>query len=171
MKKNKERQPAAQTVKKKQIRRNNLTMLGISLGVIIVLNIIGAFLFTRFDLTAEKRYSLSPATRDFLGKVDDVVYFQVYLEGDFPASYKRLRNATREMLDEFRAYNDNIKYKFIDPSEGGDDKKIKKLYQQLMEKGLMPSTINKKSAQGVAQQIVFPAPWFLTKVVNCRCNW
>ncbi len=156
MKKNKERQQAPKTVKKRQIRRNNLMMLGISLGVIVVLNIIGSFLFTRLDLTAEKRYSLSPATREFLQKVDDVVYFQVYLDGEFPANYKRLRNATREMLDEFRAYNDNIQYKFIDPSEGQDDKKIKKLYQQLMEKGLMPMTISKKSAQGIAQQVVFP---------------
>jgi ABC-2 type transport system permease protein len=141
---------------KKKVRKQNLTMLGISLLVLILLNIIGSFVFTRFDLTTEKRYTLSPATRKFLKNIDDVVYFQVYLEGDFPAGFKRLRNSTREMLDEFRAYNDNIQYKFIDPSAGKDKKAINNLYKQLIQKGLEPSEVNSNSGNGVSQQIVFP---------------
>lgn len=147
---------AAEPVKKKLIRRSNLTTLGVSLLVIILLNVIGAYLFTRFDLTTEKRYTLSDATRNFLGEVDDVVYFQVYLEGEFPAGFKRLRNATKEMLDEFRAYNDNIQYKFINPSEGKDNKAIQALYKQLVQKGLEPSEINQSTTDGTSQQIVFP---------------
>jgi len=155
--KNKKASPEAlQPAKKKIIRRANLVMLGLSLAVILLLNIIGSYLYTRFDLTSEKRYTLSDATKAFLENVDDVVYFQVYLEGDFPSGFKRLRNATREMLDEFRAYNDNIQYKFINPSEGKDTKVTQNLYKQLMTKGLQPSEINENNAEGMSQQIIFP---------------
>ncbi len=142
--------------KKKLIKRNNLLTLAFSLLIIILLNIAGNYLFTRFDLTTEKRYTLSPATRDFLSNLDDAVYFQVYLEGEFPAGFKRLRNATREMLDEFRAYNDNIQYKFINPTEGRDNKSAQNLYKQLIEKGLEPSEINQNTAEGMKKQIIFP---------------
>jgi ABC-type uncharacterized transport system involved in gliding motility auxiliary subunit len=50
-------------------------------AIVILLNIIGNFIFHRFDLTAEKRYSLSNATKKLLTDLDDVVYFKVYLEG------------------------------------------------------------------------------------------
>lgn len=156
MKTKKVKTEVVQPAKKKLIRRANLTMLGLSLLVIILLNIIGNYVFTRFDLTSEKRYTLSEATRKFLKEIDDVVYFQVYLEGDFPSGFKRLRNATREMLDEFRAYNDNIQYKFINPSAGKDVKASQNLYKQLMSKGLEPSEINQNTAEGMSQQIVFP---------------
>jgi ABC-2 type transport system permease protein len=142
--------------KKKRIRRNNLMQLGLGLLVIILLNIIGSYIFTRFDLTAEKRYTLSDATKKFLTNLDDVVYFQVYLEGDFPAGFKRLRNSTREMLDEFRAYSDNIQYKFINPSESKDKKHTQDLYKQLVSKGLEPTELNVNSTEGVSQQIIFP---------------
>jgi ABC-2 type transport system permease protein len=142
--------------KKKRIKRNNLFALFLSLLIIILVNVIGNYVFTRFDLTTEKRYTLSDATRKFLKNVDDVVYFQVYLEGDFPASFKRLRNATREMLDEFRAYNDNIQYKFINPSEGKDKKAVQSLYKQLMQKGLEPTELNQNTTEGMSQQVIFP---------------
>ena len=87
----------------------------LGLIVIISLNIIASFYFTRFDLTSEKRYTLSDATKTLIKELDDIVYFKVYLDGDFPAGFKNLRNETKEMLDEFRAYNKNIQYEFINP--------------------------------------------------------
>ena len=108
--------------KKKNIKRNNIIQLGLSLLIIIFINIISAYVFTRFDLTSEKRYSLSPATKKLLTGLNDIVFFKVYLEGDFPAGFKRLHNETKEMLDEFRAYSDNIQYEFIDPSSNKNKK-------------------------------------------------
>ena len=81
--------------KKKDIKRANITRLILSLAIIIVLNIIAAFLFTRFDLTAEKRYSLAPATKQLLKKLDDVVFFKVYLYGELPPGFQRLSNETK----------------------------------------------------------------------------
>ena len=109
---------------------NSFLQLFTGISIIILLNVIGSFVFERFDLTAEKRYSLSPSTKKLLKELDDVIYFKVYLEGEFPAGFKRLRSETREMLDEFRAYaGDNIQYTFINPSQEEDVRKNSEVYE------------------------------------------
>ncbi|MFC2111601.1 gliding motility-associated ABC transporter substrate-binding protein GldG, partial [Bacteroidota bacterium] len=101
-------------------------------------------------------YTLSEATKTLVKELDDIVYFKVYLDGDFPAGFKKLRNETKEMLDEFRAYNKNIQYEFINPS-ASEDKTIRTgLYQQLMGKGLQPTTVQSDKNDVQSQQIIFP---------------
>lgn len=141
----------------KNIRKQDLLQLVYGIVIIVLLNIISSFLFTRFDLTSEKRYSLSPATKKLVKGLDDVVYVKVYLEGEFPAGFKRLRNATKEILDELRAYSgDNIEYEFINPSESSDPKTRTLFYRQLAEKGLQPTSLQSKEKGQSSQQIVFP---------------
>lgn len=142
--------------KRKNIKRNNLIQLAFGLIIIILLNVIGYYVFTRFDLTAEKRYSLSEPTKQMLEKLDDIVYFQIYLEGEFPAGFKRLQRETREMLDQFRAYSENIQYEFINPSASTDPKERNDVYQLLMERGLSPTDLQVKTNDGSSQQIIFP---------------
>ena len=142
--------------KKRDIKRNNIVQLAMWLLIIVLLNVIGSFLYTRLDLTSERRYSLSDATKKMLRGLDDVVYFKVYLEGDFPAGFKRLRNETREMLNEFRAYSDNIQYEFIDPSGNPDKRERNNLYQQLITAGLNPTDLQVKTNDGNSQQVIFP---------------
>jgi ABC-2 type transport system permease protein len=142
--------------KQRNMKRNSLVQLLLGILIILLVNIIGSYVFTRFDLTSEKRYSLSPATKDLLKKIDDIVYFKVYLEGDFPAGFKRLRNSTKEMLDEFRAYNKNIQYEFINPSLSNDQKERNDTYQLLAEKGLQPTDLQVSTKGGKAQQVIFP---------------
>jgi ABC-2 type transport system permease protein len=142
--------------KQKKIQRSNLIQLGFALVILLLINIISYYVFTRFDLTTEKRYTLSKSTKTYLKSVDDVIYFKVFLDGDFPADYKRLRMETKEMLDEFRAYNDNIQYKFINPFEGTDKKKIKDTQQQLIQKGLLPTYKQVNKEGGVSEQVIFP---------------
>ena len=121
-----------------------------------MINIIGLRFFTRFDLTSEKRYSLSNETKNLLKNIDDIVYFKVYLEGEFPAGFKRLRRETKELLDEFRAYNKNIHYEFIDPSESEDVDERNATYQLLMQQGLKPTNLQVKTKTGMDQQVIFP---------------
>lgn len=142
--------------KKRNIKHNNITQLFLAVIILVLVNIIGSFVFTRFDLTSEKRYTLSNQTKKMLRNLDDIVYFQVYLEGEFPAGFKRLQKATREMLDQFRAYSDNIQYEFINPSEGDDMRERQAVYQRLMERGLSPTDLQVKTNDGSSQQIIFP---------------
>lgn len=141
---------------KKGVKRNSITQFMLCFAIIIFLNIIGSFVFTRVDLTSEKRYTLSDATKKLIKNLDDIVYFKIYLDGDFPAGFKRLRNETREMLNQFRAYSDYIQYEFINPSGGSDKKQIKDIYQQLVSKGLQPTNLQIKNTEGSSQQIIFP---------------
>ncbi len=142
--------------RKTNIKRNNIIQILYGMIIIVLLNIIGSFIYTRFDLTAEKRYSLSPATKTLLKKLDDIVYFKIYLDGDFPAGFKRLSNSTKEMLDEFRAYNSNIQYEFINPNAIVDKKQRNDMYKLLVEKGIQPTNLQIKQKGGSAQQIIFP---------------
>ena len=142
--------------KKRNIKRNNIIQLLLALLIIVLVNIIGSFVFTRFDLTSEKRYTLSDQTKKMLRNLDDIVFFQVYLEGEFPAGFKRLQKETREMLDQFRAYSDNIQYEFINPSKGDDMRERQAVYQRLVERGLSPTDLQVKTNDGSSQQIIFP---------------
>ena len=140
--------------KRKNLKKNQIVSFLVTVVIVVVLNVIGSFVFTRFDLTSEKRYTLSPTTKDILNGLDDYVYFKVYLEGDFPAGFKKLRRETKEMLDEFRAYSKFIDYEFINPSESGDESEIRETYNQLYRSGLNPTDLNIKNSDGSSKQMV-----------------
>ena len=142
--------------KKRNIKRSNIGWLLLGVAAILLLNIISSFVFTRFDLTAEKRYSLSPATRDLLKKTDDIVFFKVYLEGDLPPGFRRLANETREMLDEFRAYNSDIQFEFVNPSDNPKASERNDVYKQLVEQGLQPTDLRLNQKGEARQLIIFP---------------
>ena len=137
-------------------KRRDLINLVLVLSIIVLVNFISSFVFHRFDLTEEKRYTLSPVTKQLLTKLDDAVYFKIYLEGDFPAGFVRLRNETKEMLDEFRAYSHNIEYEFINPTANPDKKQQDALFKQLYEKGIQPTNLESNEENGVKQQYIFP---------------
>jgi ABC-2 type transport system permease protein len=148
----------------KSSKRNSILQLVVAMVILVLLNLLGSFVFHRFDLTSEKRYSLSPATKDLLKTVDDVILVKVYLEGEFPAGFKRLRNETKEMLDEFRAYaGENLQYEFINPSESPDEKIRNEVYQHLFKEGLQPTNLTVKEESGKSQQVIFPGAIFSYK--------
>ena len=93
----------------KNIRRQNILGIIAVVLVLVFTNVISSYIFTRFDLTSEKRYTLSDSTKKMLKELDEQVLFRVYLEGDeLPAEYRRFRNDIKNMLDQFRAYSKNV---------------------------------------------------------------
>ena len=59
-------------------------LIFVSASVVLLLaNMALSGSFTRWDLTEERRYSLSPATVDLIQELDDRVLVKVYLKGDF----------------------------------------------------------------------------------------
>ena len=139
-----------------QVRTSYILQLIAVIIVLIGINIISSYIYTRFDLTTEKRYTLSFPTQELLKKVDDIVYFRVFLDGEFPAGFKRLKKETKELLDEFRAYNKNIEYEFINPSISDDPNERNATYQLLMEQGLSPTNLQVKTKGGMDSQVIFP---------------
>ena len=142
--------------KRKNLKKNQLISFFITLVIIMVANVIGGYVFTRFDLTSEKRYTLSDTSKEILKNLNDYVYFKVYLEGDFPAGFKKLRRETKEMLDEFRAYSKYIDYEFINPSESTDAAERKETYDLLYQAGLNPTNVTVRNNDGASQLIIWP---------------
>ena len=140
--------------KRKNLKKNQIFAFLITVAIVVLVNVIGSYVFTRFDLTSEKRYTLSPTTKEILNGLDDYVYFKVYLDGDFPAGFKKLRRETKEMLDEFRAYSKFIDYEFINPSESVDPKERNEFYKQLYQSGLNPTDMVVKNSDGSSKQMV-----------------
>ena len=142
---------------KRDLRRSNWIELGAGILIVVFVNIIGYYVFTRIDLTSEKRYTLSKSTKNLLKKVDEPVLYRVYLEGEFPADFKRLQNETKEMLNQFRAYNKNIQYEFVNPNNFDNQQERQVFYQKLAQKGIQPTQIQVSTGNGVTTQVLIPA--------------
>ena len=141
---------------RRNLKRNQLTTFVITVLIIVVVNIISSFVYTRFDLTSEKRYTLSDTSKEILKGLDDYVYFRIYLEGEFPAGFKKLRKETKEMLDEFRAYSKFVDYDFINPSESNDAAERNETYKILYQSGLNPTELSIQTKDGAQQIVIWP---------------
>lgn len=122
---------------------------------IIAVNFISTKVYKRFDLTTDQRYTLNEATLDIIKKAETPIVIDVFLEGeDFPSEFRRLQSETKQLLEEFRAYNDNISFKFINPTEDEDtrDQAIK----QLNARGLIPMQLNVQENGKQSQEVIFP---------------
>jgi len=134
--------------------KNNLKNILTTVGIIVVLNFAGHFVFKRFDLTADKRYTLSQTSLQIVSEVKEPLYIDVFLEGQFPGEFKKLQSETQQLLEEFKAQNSNIIFQFVNPLE--DEDKKDKTMQSFMERGMTPVnvTLNDKGQQ--TQEVVFP---------------
>ena len=118
--------------------------------VILPLALILAFSGIRLDLTKEKRYTLSENTVKVLESVKKPVMVDVYLEGDFPASFKQLQSETKFMLEEFRKINSNIDFRFTDPIKN----KIPE--DTLMAMGMQKSILPDEKEGKITQIEIYP---------------
>jgi len=139
---------------KNPIEISKYKKIGLVLLLVIGLNFGSQFVFKRFDLTADKRYTLSATSLSIVHQIKEPVYLDVFLQGKFPGEFKKLQTETQQLLEEFKAENSNIIFQFVNPLENEDDKN--KIMQSFMERGLTPVnvTINDKGQQ--TQEVVFP---------------
>lgn len=114
---------------------------------LIVLNILGNSFYKRFDLTKDKRYTLSEVTQDIIKNIDEPIVIKVYLEGDFPSEFRRLQTETKQHLEELTAINNNIKFRFINPLNKAEE---------LIKKGLQPSRLTVQENGKNSEAIIFP---------------
>jgi ABC-2 type transport system permease protein len=129
----------------------------ITIAILVLANVLSQYLYTRFDLTSEKKFSILPSTKRMVRNLKDAVTFKIYLEGDMPAGFKRLRQSTRDLLNELRAYGGkNIQFEFIDPVTGKSEEERKALLEELLSKGLAPANVQTGSANQSKITMVFP---------------
>nr|WP_315233306.1 gliding motility-associated ABC transporter substrate-binding protein GldG [uncultured Flavobacterium sp.] len=147
-------------------KKNNLKSVLIILAIVVLANVIGSSFFHRFDLTKDKRYTLSQTSLNIIKQVQNPLSIKVYMQGDLPAEFKRLQQETKQLLEEFQAYNKNIVFEFVDPLENEDASmdNIKDLYR----KGLTPINITVDDKGKQSQAMVFP--WAIAVYDNKEVN-
>jgi len=112
-------------------------------------------LYGAIDLTEEKRYTLTQGARNMLGDLEEVVFVRVLLEGEFPAGFKRLQTATREVLDDFRAHSGYIEYEFVDPNVGTQED-VNAKREEMAKDGIIPVNLRVKTNDGTSTQLIYP---------------
>ena len=148
------------------IKKSNLKNLLLTIAILLLVNGIGNQFFHRFDLTKDKRYTLSATSLNIIKQVQNPLSIKIYMQGDLPAEFKRLQQETRQLLEEFQAYNKNIVFEFVDPLENKDESmdNIKELYR----KGLTPINITVDDKGKQSQAMVFP--WAIAVYNNKEVN-
>ena len=127
--------------------KNSYIKILAALALLLLLNVAGNYAYKRFDLTQDKRYTLS---EEMIALVEDLkapLQIKVYLQGDFPSEFKRLQAETRQFLEELSAINGQVQFRFIDPLSSSRD---------LMEKGLQPSRLTVQEGGKVSEAVIFP---------------
>lgn len=114
---------------------------------LLLINFLGNQFYKRFDLTQDQRYTLTNTTKSIVNSVDKVLSIKVYLEGEFPAEFKRLQIETKQFLEELRAINSNVRIQFVNPDSFRED---------LIKKGFTPSRLTVEEDGKLSEAIIFP---------------
>ncbi|MBK5278105.1 MAG: gliding motility-associated ABC transporter substrate-binding protein GldG, partial [Bacteroidia bacterium] len=93
----------------------------------------------------------------FFEDLDDIVYVEVFLEGELNPSFKRLRNAIEETLTEFQVYsNHKLQFVFTDPSVAMGQKARNEFMTELAAKGIQALPVIESRHGERTEKIVFP---------------
>ncbi|MGQ1910559.1 gliding motility-associated ABC transporter substrate-binding protein GldG [Marinifilum sp. RC60d5] len=142
----------------KNRRQKDILNLIISLLALFAVMQLLQLYFFRWDLTSEKKYSLSDNTKQLIESLDKDLFFEIYLAGDLPYGFAKLQKASMEMIDEFAAYsNVHISYSLINPNDVVNPKKKNELFEQLVSRGLKPTSLQERTTDGsLKQKIIVP---------------
>ncbi len=137
----------------KKFRINTLAML---LVLIVVFFVSGSFLY-RIDLTADKRYSLSPVSAQLASEVDEPMEIELFLAGRLEPGLRKLQQEVFEKIAVLNAYAPgNIRLKVTDPYAIGNVERREEFIAELMDKGIRPTSFRQQTEQGVSTKLIFP---------------
>ena len=140
--------------------------------LVFFINILCSFINWDIDLTAEKKYSLSQKTNTIINTLDDRLFIKVYLEGDFPAEFKKLQKATENLLRSLKSISDdNIDFEFINPNESNNDEEKLALFRQLVALKLAPTDLDMSKIGQQVNQIIFPGAMIYYKDKQLAVNF
>ncbi len=143
---------------------NRSSIMTLVKGVLAVLlvNALAGFVYTRLDLTEDKRYTLSDEAVATVEKFTSPVIIDILLDGQLPSEFARLKVETRLLLNQFAAKSENIKFDFVNPLEEGQSRE--ETIIELQQIGLTPANVTVEEEGKVSQELVFP--WAIVNYNN-----
>lgn len=142
--------------RKRQQRQAGIRIL-LLCAIIVCVNLLASQLHYGFDLTEEKRFTLSPSTKNLLRKMDEVAVVDVYLKGEMPSGFQRLAASTKERLQYFKEIaGKKVMFRFIDPFEGKTEEQKGPIFQALAKKGINGTNLQVQDENGYSEKIIFP---------------
>ncbi|MFH0922027.1 MAG: GldG family protein [Fibrobacterota bacterium] len=129
-------------------RTNFLLFIVIVLGFVCVVNYLASRVFVRADLTANKMFTISKASKKVIKNLDDLVTLKVYIsEKDLPPLAMNLTRSIKDLLSEYEAYGrGKVTVEYFDPTDNPD---VKSAAQSLGLQEVPMQIIEKDKQQNV----------------------
>ncbi|MDZ7633308.1 MAG: gliding motility-associated ABC transporter permease subunit GldF [Bacteroidales bacterium] len=141
------------------LRRTSLKKPLSVIAAVAVATILISLLHIRIDLTEDRRFTLAEPTRKILRELEKDVQVDVFLDGEMPVGFRKLRRSAGQYLDEFRIISGRkISYNFINPSGSSDRAVREQFHSDLVSRGLMPVNVMASDGEGGrTQKRIFPS--------------
>jgi ABC-2 type transport system permease protein len=136
--------------------RKSKTLISIIFVIVglIAVNFLASHFYGRFDLTKDKRYTLSNTSKSLISDLESPLIIDVFLEGDFPSEFRLLKTEVRQIIEEFQLETDQIFVNYINPIE--DETTRERNIEELTKSGLEPYINTDNSTGKITQEIIFP---------------
>lgn len=133
-----------------------LTQIALLIVALILINYGAGKIYKRFDLTKDSRYTLSPVAIDLIKNAQGTITIDVFLDGELPGEFRKLRQETKQLLEEMAAINPDIKYSFINPLEGYSEAEEEEIIRNLIGYGIKPARASVQQAGKTVSVTIFP---------------
>jgi len=154
------------------MKTNKYISVVLLIVLVLFINILSSFINWNVDLTADKKYSFAKESTAIINSLEDKLFIKVYLEGDFPAEFKKLQKSTEDLLKRFKVIgNNNIDFEFIDPNNVANDIEKLALFKQLVKLKLSPTDLEIKKDGKQVNQIIFPGAIIYYKDKQAAVNF
>ncbi len=139
------------------ILKKNILKILIVLIITVLINYIANIFYTRIDITKDKRYTLSEATKNIITNVNNELYIDIFLSGDMPSEFKRLQNEVKTILEQFTDLNDNIIIDYdILNTNNLTPEELKEIENGMLQNEMPPAKVDSKINGKIIQETIFP---------------
>lgn len=131
----------------KQDRRISVALI---IGIVAVIFLLSRQYFFRIDLTEDKQYTMSQATKTILRDLEDPVDVKAYFSKKLPAEFEQVKNDFQNLLVEYNNISKGkVNFRFIDPGETPESE------QEAAQNGIQPILINVREKDEASQKKAF----------------
>ena len=131
-------------------KKSFYTSVLLIIGILLLINFISTDLYLRFDLTENKRFTLSKATDDVLEELVEPVTVKAYFSENLPPNIAQTRQDFQDLLVEYSSISGgNLVFEFINPNEDPQTE------QEAAQAGISPVMINVREKDQMKQQKAF----------------